>query len=129
MNNKELLRVKIREFKEDHKMTHKEYGLPYAGVVDGSVVFCKNKKTFDAYKKEVTASRKKIIVAISIMCISLSYGLIGGHIGLSNNAIVFGLWGLFIIGLIVNVIIETNAKKHAVKFKDVLIYNGPTWDN
>lgn len=129
MSNKELLNQKIKEFEQDHKMTHIEYGLPFASVVNGSVVFCKNKQIFEAYKKKTTASNKKLFIAITTICASFGYGIIGSYIELSNLAIVFGLWAIFLLALASNFIIEKNAKKHSFVSKDIIIYNGPDWMN
>ena len=119
---------KIEEFAQDHKMTHIEYGLPFASVVDGSVIFCKNKQIFEAYKKKVTASNKKLFVAITTICASLGYGIIGSYIELSNLVIVLGLWLIFLLAFASNFIIEKNAKKHSFASKDIIIYDGPTWN-
>ncbi len=131
MNNKELLEKKTREFKNDHGKSHVELGYPVVAVVEGSVVFSKSKDALDKYKKNVTSSTKRFIFSMLVMAVSLCYGLIGSALGLSNLAIVLGLWVIFAMGLICNFYIEKKTSSYQYKSlnKDILVYNGPSWDN
>ena len=129
MNERLLLEEKIREFKDDHKMSHVEYGLPIAAVVNRSVAFCRNREVLNAYKREATGYKKKIITALVVLFGSLCYGITGCYLGLGNLAIVIGFWCIFAIGLFIHWKIEQQCKKYTIKNKDIIVYNGPDWMN
>ena len=100
MSTQKLLEEKKKEFQKIYKKTHTEYGFPYAEVVKYEVVFAKNQKTLDIYRKKRMRERNKTIVAFITLGVLIPTVIFLSRSGFSDEIISYTSLAILVAGVL-----------------------------
>ena len=121
MNKKALIAEKIKEFEKIYQKNHIDYGFPVVDVVKYEVVFAKNQKTLDIYRKKRMRERNKTIVAFITLGLLIPTVIFLSRSGFSDEIISYTSLAILVAGVLCCLKINYSANSSKLKHTDYMV--------